>query len=92
MVIPGGITYNPKYDAGTLAPNRAVSIFLCIDQLVGKSIRGEISGVRAKVIDYLLPPSEGVANPTIFVTYTDSGSDDEVCKFADNEALINESQ
>ena len=89
MVIPGGITYNPQYTAVILEPQQGgIDISLYIDQLVGKSIRGETTGVRAKVIDYLLPPSEGVASPTIFVTYTESGSDDESVFFTTNEALI----
>ena len=89
MVIPGGITYNPQYTAVILEPQQGgIDISLYVDQLVGKSIRGETTGVRAKVIDYLLPPSEGISNPTIFVTYTESGNDDETVVFSTNEALI----
>ena len=89
MVVPGGITYNPQYTAVILEPQQGgIDISLYIDQLVGKSILGESTGVRAKVIDYLLPPQDGVSNPTIFVTYTDSGSDNSVVFFSTNESLI----
>ena len=91
MVIPGSIGYNPQYTAVILNPQQGgIDVSLYIDQLVGKTIRGEVTGVRAKVIDYLLPPENGVDNPTIYVTYTDSGTNDETVFFSTNEALINE--
>ena len=89
MVIPGGITYNPQYTSVILEPKQGgIDISLYLDQLIGKNIRGDSTGVRAKVIDYLLPPSDGIINPTIFVTYTDSGNDDSVVFFTTNESLI----
>ena len=91
LVIPGNVTYNPKYDAVVLSPQQGgIDISLYLAQLVGVTITGNISGVRAKVIGYVLPPDEDVTNPTIFVSYTDSGNNSEVAKFADNEALINQ--
>ena len=90
MVIPGGITYNPKYDAVVLSPQQGgIDVSLYLSELVGKTIRGEITGVNAKVIGFVLPPNEGVTNPTIFVSYTNSGNNSEVARFTDNEALIN---
>lgn len=91
MVIPGAISYNPQYTAVILEPQQGgIDISLYLDKLVGKTIRGSQTGVRAKVIDYLLPPQEGVVNPTIFVTYTDSGSDESTVFFSTTEPLINE--
>ena len=91
LVIPGNLTYNAKYDSVVLNPQQGgIDISLYLDQLVGVTIRGEISGVKAKVVNYVLPPNEGVSNPTIFVSYTDSGDNSETAKFIDNEALINE--
>ena len=91
LVIPGNITYNPKYDSVVLNPQQGgIDISLYLDQLVGVTIRGEISGVKAKVVNYVLPPDEGVSNPTIFVAYSDSGETGDASKFFDNEALINE--
>ena len=89
MVIPGGITYNPQYTSVILNPQQGgIDVSLYLDQLVGKSIRGDSTGVRAKVIGYLLPPADGISNPTIFVTYTDSGNDESVVFFTTNESLI----
>ena len=91
MVIPGSITYNPKYDAVILSPQQGgIDISLYLEQLIGTTIRGETTGVKAKVVNYLLPPDEGVDNPTIFVSYSDSGTDEETTVFSSNEALINE--
>ena len=51
MVIPGGITYNPQYTAVILNPQQGgIDVTLYLDQLVGKSIIGEVTGVRARVI------------------------------------------
>ena len=75
MVIPGSITYNPKYDAVILSPQQGgIDISLYLEQLIGTTIRGETTGVKAKVVNFLLPPNEGITNPTIFVSYTDSGT------------------
>lgn len=91
MVIPGSITYNPKYDAVILNSQQGgIDVSLYLDKLIGTTIRGEISGVRGKVVNYLLPPDDGVTNPTIFVAYSDSGNDEESSTFETNEALINE--
>ncbi len=89
MVIPGGISYNPQYTAVILNPQQGgIDVTLYIDQLVGKTIVGDVTGARARVIDYLIPPRDGVNNPTIFVTYTDSGNDDRTIFFTSNESLI----
>ena len=91
MVIPGGITYNPKYSSVILNPQQSgIDVSLYLDQLVGVTIRGESTGVKAVVVGYLLPPDEGVSDPTIFVSYTDSGNDESSSVFLNNEALINE--
>ena len=91
MVIPGSITYNPKYDAVILSPQQGgIDISLYLEQLIGTTIRGETTGVKAKVVNYLLPPDEGITNPTIFVSYTDSGTDEETTVFSSDEALVNE--
>ncbi len=89
MVIPGSITYNPNYSAVILEPQQnGIDVSLYLAQLVGKTIRGEVTGITAKVINYLLPPNEGVDNPTIFVSYNDSGSDETTTTFNSNEAII----
>ena len=72
MVIPGSITYNPNYYAVLLNVQQGgVDVSLYLEELVGVTIRGETSGVKAKVVDYLLPPDDGISDPTIFVSYSD---------------------
>lgn len=91
MVIPGAITYNPNYFAVILNNQQGgIDVSLYLDKLIGVTIRGETSGVKAKVVNYVLPPDEGVTSPTIFVSYTDSGTDEETSTFLANEALVNE--
>ena len=91
MVIPGSITYNPKYDSVILNQQQGgIDVSLYLEELVGKVIVGETTGVKAKVINYVIPPQEGVESPTIFVAYSDSGTDEETTVFANGEALINE--
>lgn len=91
MVIPGSITYNPNYSAVILEPQQnGIDISLYLERLVGLTIRGEVTGITAKVVNYLLPPEEGVENPTIFVSYSASGTDETTTTFLPNEALIND--
>ena len=89
MVIPGSITYNPNYSAVILEPQQnGIDVSLYLAQLVGKTIRGEVTGITAKVVNFILPPVDGVDNPTIFVSYNDSGSDETTTTFNANEAII----
>ena len=89
MVIPGGITYNPQYTSVILeAQQGGIDVSLYIEQLIGETIRGSVTGVKAKVIGYLLPPNNDITNPTIFVTYTESGNDENTVFFTTNEELI----
>ena len=91
MVIPGGITYNPNYNAVILNPQQGgIDISLYLDQLIGVTIRGETSSIQATVVGYSLPPTDGIASPTIFVSYSNSASDEATTTFLNNEALINE--
>ena len=92
MVIPGAISYNPQYTAVILKPQQGgIDVSLYLEELIGTTLIGEVSGVRAKVIDYLIPPADGIDNPTIFVSYSDSGTDDISNFFSANEELITES-
>ena len=91
MVIPGSITYNPKYDSVILNPQQGgIDVSLYLRELVGTTIVGETTGVTAKVVNFAIPPEVGVESPTIFVSYTNSGTDEETSVFDSNEALINQ--
>ena len=89
MVIPGSITYNPNYSAVILEPQQnGIDVSLYLAELIGKTVRGEVTGITAKVVNFLLPPQDGVDNPTIFVSYNDSGGDETTTTFNANEAII----
>ena len=92
MVIPGAITYNGNYTCVLVNPQQGgIDLSLYLDKLIGTKIVGQISGVRAKVVNILLPPDEVAKNPTIYISYEDSGNDEEQATFLTNEPLINES-
>ena len=55
MVIPGGIGYDAKYYAVELEDTfLGIPISEYLDKLVGKTIKGETSGVEAEVVNYIL--------------------------------------
>ena len=92
MVIPGAITYNPNYTCVLVNPQQGgIDVSLYLSSLIGTKIVGGISGVRAKVVNILLPPAEVAVNPTIYISYEDSGTDEETGTFLTNEPLVNES-
>ena len=91
LVIPGNITYNPNYSAVSINLQQGgIDVSLYIDQLIGTVVRGELTGIRAKVVNFLLPPNEGVTSPTLFVQYINSGENEQTASFDVNEALVNE--
>jgi len=89
MVIPGSITYDPQYYAVKLnSDHLGIDVSLYIKQLVGKTLQGQTTGITAKVINYLLPPTKDVESATLFVKYIDSNSDFQFTPFGDGEVLI----
>ena len=89
MVIPGGITYDPQYNAVKLNPDHSgIDVSLYISSLVGKTLQGQSTGNTAKVVNYLLPPDKGVETPTLYVKYLSSSDNFEFSSFDDGEELI----
>jgi len=87
VVIPGNIVYDGQFHAVKLNPQQyAVEITTYLNNLVGKKITGQISGVTATVQTVQFPNSE-VEYPTIYVKYINSNSDFEVSSFQNNEQL-----
>lgn len=88
MVIPGGITYNAQYESVQINPQQGgVDVLSYINGSIGKTVIGSFTGVRAKIVNYVTPPSEGVENITLFVVYSDSGISGE-SQFVVNEPLL----
>ena len=87
MVIPGNIAFDDQFYAVKLNPIQyGVDISLYLDQLIGKTIIGQISGVSATVKKIQLPNSE-IEYPTIYVKYINSDTNFEISSFQDNELI-----
>jgi len=56
--------------------------------LVGKVIRGEETGVEAKVVNYILAEDSERGTNTLYIKYSKSGNDFETDVFQDGENLI----
>ena len=81
MVIPGQIGFDNKYFAIELEDTfLGVPISEYLDKLVGKKIRGETSGVEAKVLNYILSTESDRGHNTLYLKYIKRGND-----FSSNE-------
>ena len=95
MVIPGGIEYDPSYFS--LKVNSAhlgIDVSIYLNEIIannngkGTRVRGQNSGIVATIKNFVLPPSEGVDEITVFCKYNQSGTDGESVAFPDGEVLI----
>lgn len=92
MVIPGNVAYDSEYPAVKLnADHLGIDISVYGKNLVGKRLKGQTSGIVAKVDRYEnVSDLTGITNPTIFVKYIESGDNNQVEPFQDGEVLITE--
>jgi hypothetical protein len=92
MVIPGNINYDSEYYSIRLNQDHlGIPVSLYVDQLVGKRLTGQDSGITVVVDKYLLPAdSTEITDLTLFVKYLGSGSDNIVKTLNDGEFLITE--
>ena len=89
MVIPGGVTYDGNFYAVKLNnSNFGVDVSLYINQLIGKKITGQSSGVTAIVQYVALTSSPNIDDLTIYVKYIDSNDNFVSSEFEDGESLI----
>ena len=95
MVIPGGIEYDTSYFSLKINSNHlGLDVSIYLDELIsnnngsGTRVIGQNSGIVATIKNYILPPTEGISEPTIFVKYNESGDDGESVGFPDGEVLI----
>jgi len=90
LVTGGGPTYDSNYTAVKLNSSQfGIDISLYVDQLVGKTVEGEISGIKAKVELVALPDGNIVEDLTLYVKYITSSKNDFVTDtFIDGESLI----
>ena len=92
MVIPGNTTYDFEYFSIKLVSDHlGVPVSLYAEELKGKILKGQESGIRLKVDNYALPAdSTEITDLTIFVKYLDSGDNNEVSFPTDGENLVTE--
>jgi len=90
VVVPGNIAYDSEYTCVEIDPSHlGISISFYIENLVGKTIKGEISGVTAKVGNYITNIESEKNNYTLYIKYlTSSENDFATNTFIDGENLI----
>jgi hypothetical protein len=90
VVIPGSIAYDPEYSSVQIDPSHlGISVSLYIDKFVGKLIKGETSGVIAKVENYITDVQSEKDNYTLYIKYQSSSDTNFTSKtFIDGENLI----
>jgi len=90
QVIPGGVTYlNPFYAIQIESEFLGIPVSVYLDQLIGKTITGETSGITAKVVTYITDEQSERSNFTLYVDYFESSSTDLATEqFLDNEVLL----
>ena len=90
MVIPGQIGYDSEYSYVQIDDTHlGIPVSAYIDKFIGKSIKGEISGVTAVVENYITNTESEKNNYTLYVKYKSSSDTNFTNKiFVDGENLI----
>ena len=90
MVIPGQIGYDSEYSYVQIDDTHlGIPVSTYIDKFVGKSIKGETSGVTAVVENYITNTQSEKNNYTLYVKYKSSSDTNFTNKtFVDGENLI----
>jgi len=88
IVIPGQQHFDSVYKYIKLATSyNSITADSKIADLVGAVITGQTTGVKALVVNYSV--ATDTDQPTIYVKYTNSGTDKETKVFADSEVFTN---
>ena len=90
MVIPGQIGYDSEYSYVQIDDTHlGIPVSAYIDKFIGKSIKGEVSGVTAVVENYITNTESEKNNYTLYVKYKSSSNTNFTSKtFIDGENLI----
>ena len=90
VVIPGNIAYDSEYSCVQIdASHLGIPVDNYIQKLVGVQIKGQLSGVTAKVENYLKSSESDRGNFTLYIKYISSSDTNFVQKtFLDGENLI----
>jgi len=90
MVIPGQISYDSNYTCVQIDETHlGIPVSLYISSLVGKLIKGESSGVTAKVENYISNSTSDRKNYTLYIKYQSSSDTNfSTNTFIDGENLL----
>ena len=90
MVVPGQVSYDSNYTCVEIDETHlGIPVSLYINELVGKKIRGEVSGVTAKVENYVTNITSERGNYTLYIKYQGSSNTNfSTSTFLDGENLI----
>ena len=91
MIVPGGVIYDSNYFAVKIDPtflDVPVSTYTSYLKDNKIEIQGEVSGVKATVVNCITAAQSTENVDTLYIKYTSSGSDGLAAKFADGETLI----
>ena len=90
MVIPGNSQYDAEYFSIKLDSNHlGIPVSLYVDQLKGKILEGQSTGIKILIDDFSLPnEATGITDLTIFVKYIDAGIDNTSKFLEDGENLL----
>ena len=91
-IIPGDLTYIDRFYAVEVEDNfLGIPVSLYADDLVGVTVRGETSGVTAKVEKVITAAESDRGHITLYVSYGESGNNNTSRDFSDAENLITDS-
>jgi hypothetical protein len=90
MVIPGQISYDSNYTCIEIDDTHlGIPVSTYIEKLVGVKIKGEISGVTAKIENYITNSESDRSNYTLYIKYQSSSDTNfSTNSFVDGENLI----
>ena len=89
MVLPGGINYDDSYYSIKLeSEHLGLPISLYLDNLKGKKLKGQNSGIEILVNDCKVPDSLDITDTTIFIKYLTGNTNNEIANLEDGEPLI----
>ena len=92
MVIPGNINYDSQYYSVKVKDEHlGIPVSLYLDQLIGLTLKGQTSGITVKIDSYeLAGTSTEINDLTIYVSYFQSGDNNQISYLTDGEQLITE--
>ena len=89
MVIPGGVSYDSDYRSVLIEDEYfGLPSAQLVDFIIGKTITGQSSGVKATVVNALTADQSEKGFTTLYVKYLNASSGNSSSVFEDDEILI----